>query len=300
MTRESISAHNLAYVHSFKYFLQVEKGLSNNTVDGYIHDVKEFLVCIGKDAESFVAQDVIDFFVSLQEMGLTNTSVARKRSALKGFFDFLIAEDVPCSIEFDNVPAIHYSQLLPDILNKGEMAFFLDSIDTSTPLGLRNKALLELMYATGIRISEGIGMQTHDVMWSDEMIRVMGKGSKQRVVPVAESSLKWLERYYLTARQVLLKEKQTAVLFLNNRGGGLSRMGVWKIIQKHREQIGLKKHVSPHTFRHSFATHLLENGANLRVIQMLLGHASINTTQIYTNIDTKYIVAQHKKYHPRG
>lgn len=295
-----ISTHTLAYVNSYRYHLEVEKGLAANSVSSYVHDVKDFLASCGLDAEKVVAQDVIDYFVALQELGITNSSLARKRSALKGFFDFLLREEVPCSIEFANVPSVKFQQQLPDVLSQKEMARLLNSIPTETVLGVRNKALLELLYASGLRISEAITLTTHDISWQEAMVRVMGKGSKQRIVPVAAVSLHAVERYYLVARQRLLKERQTDILFLNNRGGGLSRMGVWKIIDKHCTDIGLKKHVSPHTFRHSFATHLLENGANLRVIQMLLGHASINTTQIYTNIDTKFIVTQHRKYHPRA
>lgn len=295
-----ISTHTLAYVNSYRYHLEVEKGLAANSVSSYVHDVKDFLASCELDAEKVEAQNVVDYFVALKELGIASSSLARKRSALKGFFDFLVREEVPCRIEFANVPTVKYHQQLPDVLSAHEMSRLLNSIPSETPLGVRNKALMELLYASGLRISEAITLTTHDISWQERMVRVSGKGSKQRIVPVASISLKAVERYYLVARQQLLKEKQTDILFLNNRGGGLSRMGVWKIIDTHCREIGMKKHVSPHTFRHSFATHLLENGANLRVIQMLLGHASINTTQIYTNIDTKFIIEQHSKYHPRA
>jgi integrase/recombinase XerD len=160
--------------------------------------------------------------------------------------------------------------------------------------------MLELMYASGLRISEMINLTIHDIIWEENAVRVMGKGSKQRIVPVAEKSLKFMNLYFFSGRETLKKEKETAVFFLNRSGKKLSRMGVWKILDKLAKEADIKKHISPHTIRHSFATHLLEAGANLRVVQLLLGHVSINTTQIYTNIDTNFIKKEHRLYHPRG
>ena len=176
----------------------------------------------------------------------------------------------------------------------------LESIPTDNAQGLRNKAMLELMYASGLRISETIDLSIHDIFWEEQMVRVMGKGSKQRIVPVAEKSLDFMKKYNREGRPQLKKEKNTDHFFLNRFGNKISRMGVWKIIDKLCTEAGIRKHVSPHTFRHSFATHLLEAGANLRVVQMLLGHVSINTTQIYTNIDRKFIIEEHRLHHPRG
>ena len=193
-----------------------------------------------------------------------------------------------------------YTQKLPDVLSVNEMLKLLESISTTTPIGLRNKAMLELMYASGLRISETINLSIHDFIWDERIVRVLGKGSKQRVVPIAESSFEFILQYREKGRSQLKKTSETDIFFLNRFGRKLSRMGVWKQIVKISMECGIKKHVSPHTFRHSFATHLLEAGANLRVVQMLLGHASINTTQIYTNIDSSFIRKEHKLYHPRG
>lgn len=292
--------HNKAYLNNFRYHLKVEKGLSLNSVKSYYGDVNDLLGYCNMKIEEIIAKNVIDYFVSLQQLGLTNSSLARKRSSLKSFVNFLEEEEISLLLDFSKIPIIKYSPKLPDILSLEEMLKFLDSLPQDTALDSRNKAMLELMYASGLRISEVIELTIHDVMWNENLVRVMGKGGKQRVVPIAEESIYFLKKYYQKDRPILSKEKKNAVFFLNRFGDKLSRMGIWKMIEKKCEIAGVKKHVSPHTFRHSFATHLLEAGANLRVVQMLLGHSSINTTQIYTNIDNRFIIKEHKLYHPRG
>ncbi len=295
-----LSSHNKAYLNSFQYHLKVEKGLSNNSVESYVRDVNDFLLFILRESEEIISQDIINYFINLQEIGILSSSIARKRSSIKAFFKFLKEEEIEIHLNFDEVPTIKYTQKLPDILTVNEMLKLLDSISTKTPLDQRNKAMLELMYASGLRISEMINLTIHDIIWEENAVRVMGKGSKQRIVPVAEKSLKFMNLYSFSGRETLKKEKETAVFFLNRSGKKLSRMGVWKILDKLAKEADIKKHISPHTIRHSFATHLLEAGANLRVVQLLLGHVSINTTQIYTNIDTNFIKKEHRLYHPRG
>ena len=300
MKIKEISPHNLALLNGFQYHLKVEKGLSPNSVESYYRDLRDFLLFVQKKTETIQTGDVINYFVNLQGIGISNSSIARKRSSIKSFFKFLKEEEIEISINLDDIPKIKYSQKLPDVLSVKEMFRLLDNIPTESMNGLRNKAMLELMYASGLRISEAINLSIHDVNWDEKVIRVMGKGGKQRVVPVAEISMEFVKRYFDVSRPLLKKEKNTDYFFLNRSGNKLSRMGVWKIIDNLSKKAGIKKHVSPHTFRHSFATHLLEAGANLRVVQMLLGHASINTTQIYTNIGTSFIVKEHRLYHPRG
>jgi integrase/recombinase XerD len=190
---------------------------------------------------------------------------------------------------------------LPIVLNVEEIDLILSSPDCSTKLGLRDKALLELLYACGIRVSEIIGLKISDLFLTEDVIRVFGKGSKERIVPIGSSAIRWVEDYLLKSRPLLEKRlKSENVLFLNNRGTKLSRMGVWKIIDRYTKEAGIKKEVHPHTFRHSFATHLLEGGADLRAVQEMLGHADISTTQIYTHIDRDFIKQVHKDFHPRG
>jgi len=190
---------------------------------------------------------------------------------------------------------------LPLVLSVTEVDSILARPDTSNVLGLRDKALLELLYACGVRVSELLGLKVSDLFFNEEMIRVFGKGSKERLVPVGRSAVKWVKEYLMKSRPMLEKKhKSENFLFLNRRGTKLSRMGIWKIVDKYVKDAGIKKEVHPHTFRHSFATHLLEGGADLRAVQEMLGHADISTTQIYTHIDREYIKQMHKDFHPRG
>ncbi|MDY6915092.1 MAG: tyrosine recombinase [Candidatus Cloacimonadota bacterium] len=291
--------HNTALLNNFCFHLKVEKGLSKNTLESYLSDVEQFLENFGKEAELAQERDIINFLVELQGLQLDYKSLARKRSSLKIFYNFLRNEALPIRIDFAKIPSIKYDQKIPEIISAKEMKKFLNSIDISTKLGKRNKALLGSMYACGLRVSEAIELTIHDILWSQQIIRVIGKGKKMRMIPIAQVTLQDIKDYMNMARQDLKKEKNTDVLFLNRLGGKLSRMGIWKIIEKETKKYGIKQDISPHTFRHCFATHLLQAGANLRMVQLLLGHSSINTTQIYTNIDKKYIREQHKKYHPR-
>lgn len=295
-----LSNRDQAYLNSFQYHLKVEKGLSVNSVSSYVRDVKDFLLFSMKFSEDIISQDIINYFVQLQEIGLTSSSIARKNSSIKAYFTFLKEESIDLELKFDQIPSVKYSQKLPDVLSVNEILKLLDSIPMDTPLGQRNKAILELMYASGLRISETINLSVHDLIWSENAVRIMGKGSKQRIVPVAEKSLEFVNIYINSGWLKLKKEKITDTLFINRSGKKLSRMGLWKMICKVTIQAGINKHVSPHTIRHSFATHLLEAGANLRIVQLLLGHVSINTTQIYTNIDRNFIVKEHRLYHPRS
>ncbi len=297
---DKLSKHNRALLQNYQYHLKVEKGLSENSIESYENDISNLLTQVEKDIEKITNKDIINFFVTLQEIGLTNSTIARKRSSIRSFLKFLIEEEVEISADVDDIPSIKPSQRLPDVLSVKQMLKLLDSIPIGKPTDMRNKAILELMYATGIRISETINLSMHDVYWDDKVVRVLGKGGKQRVVPIAQKSLNYLKEYFDSARSLLQKDKSTDVLFLNRFGNKLSRMGVWKVIDKITQEAGISKHVSPHTFRHSFATHLLEAGANLRVVQMLLGHSSINTTQIYINIDNTFIMQEHRLYHPRS
>ncbi len=201
----------------------------------------------------------------------------------------------------EKVSAPKVSKSLPNVLNINEIESILSEPDVSKKLGLRDKALLETFYACGLRVSELINLKISDLFLKEEMIRVFGKGSKERFVPIGSSAIKWIEEYLKNSRPLLEKKaKSQHVLFLNSRGTKLSRMGVWKIVDKYAKLAGIKKEVHPHTFRHSFATHLLEGGADLRAVQEMLGHVDISTTQIYTHIDRDYIKQVHRDFHPRG
>jgi integrase/recombinase XerD len=200
----------------------------------------------------------------------------------------------------DLVPRIKLGVQLPDVLTVEEMLQLLNSLPVKTPLEIRNKLMMELLYATGMRISELLNISLHDLNLTERVILVHGKGSKQRYVPYVDTLDELFAKYLKQSRPILLKLKQSELLFLNNRGEKMSRMGFWKILRKAVLEANIKKEVTPHTFRHSFATHLLEGGVNLRIVQALLGHSSIDTTQIYTHIDMKRLVETYKEYHPRA
>lgn len=289
-----------AFVNSFLFYLRTEKGLTDNSIDSYSLDLIDFFDYLKKEPAKAELDDIIRYFNVLQEIGLSNNSIARKRSTLRSFFRFLIDESESISFDPVHIPPIRYKQHIPDILSVEEMLQLLDSIPLEKPLDIRNKAMLELMYATGIRISEMLNLTCNDVLWEEELLRVFGKGRKERIIPIASQSLSFVRQYYLKIHPLLSARKPTNILFLNSTGGKLSRMGFWKILQQIALKAGIKKSISPHTIRHSFATHLLEAGANLRIVQTLLGHTSINTTQIYTNIDLRFIRENHTLYHPRA
>ena len=305
--RQTISATNnilspqlVSALNSFLYYLKVEKGMAKNSVDAYQKDLEDFLQYNPKPLQDYRANDIIDYLVTLQSIGLVNASLARKRVAIKQFFKYLEKEEIPVQVDFEQVPRIKLTQHLPDVLTVEEMFKLLDSLPTEKPLEIRNKAMMELLYATGLRISELLGLTVHDIIWNEKVLLIRGKGSKQRYVPVLDNVLELVSGYIARVRPILLKEKKNDYVFLNTFGNKMSRMGFWKILQQAVTEAKLKKEVTPHTFRHSYATHLLEAGVNLRIVQTLLGHASLNTTQIYTHVDIHYLVETHRMYHPRA
>ena len=285
--------------------LKLEKNLSGNTVSSYKNDISSllsFLETLGVTDPSCVnKKDLNSFFSSLNKTGLSSNSAVRYYSSIKGFFRYLFIQNYIKENPMEKVSSPKLKKGLPLVLSVTEVDSILARPDTSNVLGLRDKALLELLYACGVRVSELLGLKVSDLFFDEEMIRVFGKGSKERLVPVGRSAVKWVKEYLIKSRPMLEKKhKSENFLFLNQRGTKLSRMGIWKIVDKYVKDAGIKKEVHPHTFRHSFATHLLEGGADLRAVQEMLGHADISTTQIYTHIDREYIKQMHKDFHPRG
>ncbi|MCB5230212.1 MAG: site-specific tyrosine recombinase/integron integrase [Candidatus Cloacimonas sp.] len=300
MRKTDVSPRVNASINSFLFFLKTERGLTENTISSYAQDIRDFFVSVGKEPDAIELNDFLDYFSELQEIGLVKNSLARKRSSLRNFLVFMIEEGVPMKVDPEDLPQIRYKQQIPDILTVDEMLQLLDSIPLEENLDIRDRAIIELMYATGIRVSEMLNIKVSDIFWEDSLLRVLGKGRKERIVPIASESLKYVKLYYDTVYYHLGRKHTTPYLFLNYLGKQLSRMGFWKILQKRIVNAEISKHVSPHTIRHSFATHLLEAGANLRIVQTLLGHESINTTQIYTHIDLSFIRENHQLYHPRA
>ncbi|MEO8232288.1 MAG: site-specific tyrosine recombinase XerD [Ignavibacteriota bacterium] len=293
------------FLNEYLAHIKLEKNLSQNTVVSYKNDINSFISFLKDlnvdDPSNITSDHIRSFFKTIKEIGLSGSSSARYFSSLKGFFLYLLKNKYILKNPIEKITAPKTSKKLPEVLNIPEIEKILSAPDVEDKLGLRDKAILELFYACGTRVSELINLKVNDLFLEDEIIRVFGKGSKERLIPIGSSAIKWIGEYLKKSRPLLMKKsKSENILFLNSRGAKLSRMGVWKIIDRYVKESGIKKEVHPHTFRHSFATHLLEGGADLRAVQEMLGHADISTTQIYTHIDRDYIKQVHKQYHPRG
>lgn len=300
-----IQNQNKIFLDEYLVVLKLEKNLSVNTVSAYSNDLSALITFLdGKninDLEQVKQSDLNSFFKLLFKMGLSGKSTRRYHSSLKGFFKYLFKSSYILKNPFEKISAPNYSKNLPAVLAFNEIEMILSQPDTRDKLGLRDKAILETFYACGLRVSELINLHISDLFFEEEVIRVFGKGSKERIVPIGSSAVKWINKYLKKSRILIeKKDKSENILFLNSRGKKFSRMGIWKIVKRYTVEAGIKKEMHPHTFRHSFATHLLEGGADLRAVQEMLGHADISTTQIYTHIDREYIKQVHKDYHPRG
>jgi len=294
-----------SFLKEYLSFLKLERNLSGNTISSYKNDITSLLHYLSErgisDPSDITFSHLIEFFKTLSEVCLSNSTAARYFSSIKSFFKYLFEIKYIQENPIERLSSPKLAKNLPVVLTIEEIDSIITEPDAKNKLGLRDKALLELLYACGLRVSELINLKISDLFLKEEVIRVFGKGSKERIVPIGSSAITWIENYLLNSRPLLEKKsKSESILLLNNRATKLSRMGVWKIIDKHTKTAGIKKDVHPHTFRHSFATHLLEGGADLRAVQEMLGHADISTTQIYTHIDRDYIKQVHKDFHPRG
>ena len=293
------------FLKEYLAHIKLEKNLSKNTVSSYKNDITAFISYLKsrgiEDPSIISSNDIGGFFKTLNELGLSGSSSARYFSSLKGFFLYLLKNNYIIKNPIEKITAPKIAKRLPGVLDVNEIDKILSTPDVKEKLGLRDKAILELFYACGTRVSELIDLKVNDLFFDDEIIRVFGKGSKERLVPIGSSAIRWVKEYLKKSRPLLMKKsKSENNLFLNSRGSKFSRMGVWKIIDRYVKEAGIEKEVHPHTFRHSFATHLLEGGADLRAVQEMLGHVDISTTQIYTHVDRDYIKQIHKQYHPRG
>ncbi|MDR3666868.1 MAG: site-specific tyrosine recombinase XerD [Ignavibacteriaceae bacterium] len=294
------------FLREYLNILKLEKNLSDNTIDSYKSDLSAFTTFLKNDfniddPEKISYNHVSSFFELLFELELAGSSAARYLSSLKGFFKYLLHANYITKNPVDKIESPKRKKNIPEVLTIFEMESILSKPDTKEKLGLRDKAVLELMYACGLRVSEVINLKVSNLFFNEEIIRVFGKGLKERLVPIGRSAVIWIIKYLAESRPLLVKRTLSEnYVFLNNRGTKLSRMGIWKITARYFKEAEIKKEVHPHTFRHSFATHLIEGGADLRAVQEMLGHADISTTQIYTHIDRDYIKQVHKDYHPRG
>jgi integrase/recombinase XerD len=289
---------------SFLHYLAVERGLARNTLEAYSRDLNAFLdfleaegIASLRDTSKFT---VTDFIKQLHKAGLAQRSINRALVALRGFYRFHTREghlDVD-PLEDTELPKL--GQIIPHVLTVQDVEQLLAQPDAETTLGVRDGAMLELLYATGMRVSELCELPVSGLNLEAGFVLIKGKGGKERVCPIGEVAMERVRNYLQEARPVLVKGRESSFLFLNNRGGRMSRQGFWKILRHYALKAGITKHLTPHTLRHSFATHLLERGADLRFIQAMLGHADIGTTQIYTHVNQEYLKQLHRKYHPRA
>lgn len=293
-------------IRGFKIYLKLERSLSANTIEAYLRDVGK-LVEFAETRPSplkplqITANDLRDFLVWVNELGMLPVTQTRILSALKSFFKYLILENL---IDTDPAALIESPRLtrkLPDTLSLLEINQLIDALDLSKPEGMRNKAMLEVLYGCGLRVSELVNLRISNLYLSIEFIKVLGKGNKERLIPIGSEAIKYLNIYLHEVRVHLkINPGKEDLVFLNNRGDALTRVMVFLIIKKLAQKIGLTKKISPHTFRHSFATHLIEGGADLRAIQEMLGHESITTTEIYTHLDRDYLRETILQFHPRS
>ena len=283
--------------------LRAERGLSGNTISAYRSDLQKLEAWARsreQALEAIKARDVAAFLAHLRSLGLSARSAGRAVHAIRGFFRFLVREEKLSDDPMENVRSPRPFKPLPRFLNRAQVEALLRAPDSGTALGLRDKAILETMYASGLRASEVTHLKTENIDADIGLLRIFGKGRKERLVPIGSSALSAILRYEQEGRAKLLKKKKTRELFLNHAGEALSRMGLWLLVRRHALAIGVAHILTPHVLRHSFATHLLENGADLRALQAMLGHADISTTEIYTHVTRERLRQVFDKFHPRA
>ena len=288
----------------FADFLTLEQGASPRTQEAYARDIQRFAVFAtvrGAATPTTVSARVLrDYIYHLKDLGLASASIRRNISAVRTYFRFLLSEGHVVRDPSERLESPRRWRTLPEVLTVAEVDRLLAAPTLDDPLVFRDRALLELGYGSGLRVSEWIALSVRDILFDEGLVRVFGKGSKERLVPMGRRAVGAVAVYLRELRPRLEHGDGRGKLLLNARGQPLTRMGAWKILRKYVDRVGLTKHVSPHTLRHSFATHLLEGGADLRAVQEMLGHADISTTQLYTHIDREYLRTVHRQYHPRS
>lgn len=291
-------------VQEFLDYLRSEKHVAANTVSSYTFDLRTYTEFLALrdilSPQRVTPTDIKAFLAELTRLGYATTSIGRQLAALRMFHRYLAGEKYCATDPAENISLPRQSQKLPHVLDIPEIELMLEQPQVTTTLGLRDRALLEFLYATGARVSEATALRLDDLFLKQNFVRLFGKGSKERLVPIGEIAITWLHQYFEESRPELERNRNKQEhVFLNNRGGKISRMGVWVILRRHVEAAGITKQASPHTLRHSFATHMLEGGADLRAVQEMLGHSKLGTTQIYTHLDRAYLKEVHRQFHPR-
>jgi integrase/recombinase XerD len=295
--------NNLPYLTSFLSYLKLEKKLSDNTAVSYKFDLERLQTFLEQRQIvkiSDVTSEILNNYIrELYDIGFAVTSIQRTLSSLRTYFSFIVSEGIISKDPTELLEAPKSGRYLPSVLTVEEVNAILENINLKKRGGIRDRAMLETLYSTGMRVSELSAFKLEQLIENEEMVRIYGKGSKERIVPIGKIALKWIKDYCETERPFFAKPHSDSTVFLSKRGKGLTRMAIWKIISYHVSNANIKKHVSPHTFRHSFATHLLEGGADLRAVQEMMGHANIVTTEIYTHVSGEYLKEIHKSFHPR-
>lgn len=292
------------WLEGFRDFLALESGHSENTVEAYLRDLQrlaDFAVSKGVRDPGRVSRTLLrDFVYLLKDLGLSPATIRREVSAIRTYYGFLVGEGRVGNDPSDRLESPRRGRTLPDTLNVREVEALLAAPNVDEPLAWRDRSLLELGYGAGLRVSEICGLVTTDLLLAENLVRVFGKGGKERLVPIGRSVIGAVSVYLHQLRPELDRGRSGGRVLLNARGQPLSRVGAWGIVKRAAARAGLTKRVTPHTLRHSFATHLLEGGADLRAVQEMLGHADLSTTQIYTHVDREYLRSVHKQFHPRG
>lgn len=289
-------------IADFIHFLDVERGLAKTTQSSYRQDLTEFEAWLqDQHAASFpIELTTVQEFLQTQNDQKAPASMSRMISAMRKFYRYLMRESLVSADPMTLVDSPKPAQHLPATLSTAEIDRLMAAPDVNKPLGLRDRAIFELMYATGLRVSEVVNLTMDEMHLTLNLLQVTGKGDKQRIVPISPQAVEWVQNYLTNGRPQLVRQAPPANVFVNFHGNKLTRQGIWKNLKAYIDALGIQKNVTPHTLRHSFATHLLENGADLRVVQALLGHSDISTTQIYTHLSNKRVVAVYHATHPRG
>jgi integrase/recombinase XerD len=288
-------------LENFLNYLSVEKGLARNTLESYERDLRKYYLFMkSREPDEITRSDVVSFMSQLSSEGISTSSAARCLAAIRGFHKYLMTDEHASVDPTVNIETPRGWKRLPKALSLADVDSLLRQPDPSTLIGLRDKAMLELLYATGLRVSELVGLKLNDVNLERGYLVVLGKGSKERAVPIGETAVAAVSRYLSTGRAALLRGGDTDTLFISSKHSGITRQMFWERIKLYTLKAGIDRNISPHMLRHSFATHLLDNGADLRAVQAMLGHSDISTTQIYTQVSRERLKKVHEKYHPRG
>jgi len=299
-----MSTEQRFHLEGFRDYLSLEAGHSPATVESYLRDLRRLTQYAEPrrlaGPQHITAATLRDFVFALKDLGLEASTIRRQISALRTYFGFLLSEGVLAHDPSDRLETPRRGRQLPEVLSQAEVERLLASPQVEDPLAWRDRVLLELGYGAGLRVSEMCGLGLNDLALGEGLVRVLGKGSKERLVPIGRQLVSTLSVYLNTTRPAIDRGKGAGRLLLNARGEPLSRTGAWGIVKRHARRAEITKRVTPHTLRHTFATHLLEGGADLRAVQEMLGHADLSTTQIYTHVDREYLRAIHSKYHPRA